>query len=243
MYKKMQGFTIVLICLVFLSGCSTMHSLFIGKPKDTAKELFQAGNKAMQEKDYTDAIDYFKKLKKEFPFSPYTEKGSLRLADAYYQEGRLIEAEKSYKDFESLHPGSEKITYVLFRIGLCNFKRFRAIDLPLTYTREALQYFQRVRQSYPTSEYAKQAKSYIKKSKTYLVRHEIYVADFYWNTKKYLAAWKRYEYVVQNYKDMESFYNYARKRSKMAYLKFQESLAAEQRREIEGSWKDWFQWL
>ncbi len=243
MYKNKLMGLVLLVCLFFLSGCGTMHSWFFSKPKDTAQEIYRAGKESMQEEDYTAAIDYFKKLKKKFPFSPYTVKGELRLADAYFQEDRLMEAEKSYKDFESLHPGHEKIPYVLFRIGLCNFKRFRAIDLPLTDTKEALQYFQRVKQSYPTSEYAKKAVDYIEKCKLYLARHEIYVANFYWNTEKYAAAWKRYQSVMQKYEDMETLYNYAKKRSKMAYLKLQESLAAEKRREKQGSWKDWFEWL
>ncbi len=242
MYKN--SIIILLMCVAFLSGCSTMHSMFIGEPKDTtAQELFEAGEQAMQEKDYIDAIDDFQKLKKEFPFSPYTVKGELRLADAFFQEGRLTKAEKTYKDFESLHPGNENIPYVLYRIAQCNFKTFKSIDLPLTNIKEALQYFQRVEQSYPTSKYSDQSKDYIKKCKKYLARHEIYVADFYWNTEKYLSAWKRYEQVLNNYKELEELNNYARKRSRMAYMKYQESVAAQKRRELQGSWKDWFQWL
>lgn len=233
----------IFLGLVLLSGCSLVEPIFKSKPKNTAQELLRAGNKAMQEKDYSNAIDYYKKLKKKFPFSPYTVKAQLRLADAYFKREDLVQAETIYKDFNSLHPGNENIPYVLYQIGLCNYKRFESIDLPLTETQEALRYFQRVYQSFPNSQYAGLAKDYIGKCKKYIARHEIYVANFYWNTEQYQAAWKRYRYVLNNFEELPEISAFARKRSKLAYLKYQKSRAASIRREIQGSWKDWFEWL
>ena len=55
-----------------LSGCGIIDYFYLPPSEDTAQELFENGNDAMAEKDYVSAVDYYTKLKDQYPSSPYT---------------------------------------------------------------------------------------------------------------------------------------------------------------------------
>lgn len=229
--------------LMTLSGCGVIDYFFLQPPADTAQELVQAGNRAMQDKDYDSAIEYYQELKERYPFSPYAPEAELGLADAYFLDGQMRAAEEAYKEFESLHPGSEEIPYVLFQIGRANFKQFKSIDLPQENITEALEYFTRVVQGYPGSEYTDRAESFITKCRRFQAEHELFVADFYWRREEYLSAWKRYTYVLQNFHGLEDIRSYAADRSHQAYYLYQVQRSEQERAAQRGSWKQWFEWL
>jgi outer membrane protein assembly factor BamD len=235
------AFLVAVLCL--LSGCGAIDYFFLQQPADTPRELMEAGNQAMRDKDYGDAIEHFTKLKERYPFSPYTPDAELGLADAYYLDGKYQAAESAYKEFESLHPGSEEIPYVLYQIGLSNFQQFKSIDLPQDNITEALQYFKRVTDSHPDSEHASKAKEYIDKCRRFQAKHELFVADFYWRTEQYKAAWMRYRYVREHFPELDDIFEYADERSRAAYYKYCQRMARQELRAQEGSWKDWFEWL
>ncbi|WP_027722742.1 outer membrane protein assembly factor BamD [Maridesulfovibrio zosterae] len=229
--------------LLCVSGCGIVDYYFLPKPEDTAQELYEAGVEAMKDKSYSDAADYFGKLKDRYPFSPYTVKAEVSLGDALFLEKRYFDASESYKEFAALHPGNEEIPYVLFQIGLSNFNIFSSIDRPQTSVTEALEYFYRVEEAYPDSEYSKSAKEYIIKCRRHLADHELYIADFFWRSSKFGSAWKRYAYVVKNFKDLPKVQLYARKQAEMAYYEYQKTLSEDEREKLQGSWKELFDWL
>lgn len=111
-------------CLLLLSGCGIIDYFFLPPPEDTAQELYEGANDAMQEKNYSQAAQYYTKLKDNFPFSPYTVEAELSLGDAFFLDGKYPEAAEAYKEFESLHPRHEAIPYVLYQVGMSNLKSF-----------------------------------------------------------------------------------------------------------------------
>jgi outer membrane protein assembly factor BamD len=65
--------------------------------------------------------------------------------------------------------------------------------------RNSMAQFNRLIDQYPASQYAQKANDHIQKGMENLSGHELYVADFYFKTKQYAAALKRYEYLVEHY--------------------------------------------
>jgi outer membrane protein assembly factor BamD len=231
--------------LLFLGGCAGMIDYyFLPPPEDTAQELYEAGRQSMADKDYYGAINYFMKLKDRYPFSPYTPMGTVALGDAYFLTEDYGMAAETYKEFESVHPRSEEIPYVLYQVGVSNFKRSESIDMPQSNLQEAIQYFYLLEQTFPDTEYGKEAADYIRRCKKRMAEHELFVADFYWRTGQYGAAWKRYMYTVENYKDLEEVLEYAKLRAELSYLEYQKTLTENERQAIEGSWRHWAKrWL
>lgn len=235
--------TATLVLLIGLTGCGFIDYYFLPPPEDTAQELYEAGVDSMQQKEYDNAAEYFQQLKDRYPFSPYAPKAEIGLGDAYYLDEEYVLASDAYQEFEALHPRHEMIEYVLYQIGLSNYMSFSSIDRPMDRIHTAMEYFRRLMEDYPGSKYVSEAQHYIVECRRRIAEHEIFVADFYWRAERYGAAWERYQYVMANFQDLPEVYDYAAKRSELAYLRHQKTTSEEERERIQGSWKDWFDWL
>jgi len=234
---------LLLLCLPILSSCGLIDYYFLPPPDDTAQELFESGMDHMKEKHYPQAAELFLKLKDRYPFSPLTPKAEIALGDAYFFDDLYPEAVEAYKEFETLHPSSPHIPYVLFQLGVSNFKQFRTIDLRQDNIKEALEIFYRLEESFPNSEFSAPCKDYIYKCRKILAEHEIFVADFFWRTDKFGAAWHRYLFVLENYADVVEFKDYVRKRAEYSYYEYQKTLSEEEREKIQWTWKRLTKWL
>lgn len=227
----------------FLSGCGIIDYFYLPPPEDTAQELFEAGNDAMRDKDYLAASRYFSKLKDNFPFSPYAVEAELSLADSYFLDEEWGMAVDAYKEFETLHPRHQAMPYVLFHIGMANMNGYPSIDRPAVQIEEAYSYFQRLRESYPTTEYAAVAVEKMAECRKILAEHELFYADFYFRMERYASALARYNGILRDFSDVPEIYEHAQIKSKAAFIKDREQRAEATRLKREGSWRDWFDWL
>ncbi len=236
----LYGFLIV--CLMAQAGCAW----FQRGPQpleDTPQELAQAGMDAMEQERYRRAIEHFSALKDRFPFSPHTPQAEVALGDAYFKSGNYDAAITVFNDFAEMHPRHELIPYVLFRTGLAHYNKFASIDRPQRNMEQAIEYFRRIKEAYPDSDYAAYVDYYIMQCRTRMAEHELQIADFYWRTQRYGSAWHRYEHVSENFTDLPEIAEYARQRAKSSYFKHLEAKSQEKRAAEHGSWRDWFDWL
>lgn len=243
MRNPLARFFIIFALLFLLNGCGIIDYFYLPPPEDTAQELFEAGNDAMREKDYLAASGYFSKLKDNFPFSPYSVEAELSLADCYFLDEEWGPAVEAYKEFETLHPRHEAIPYVLFNIGMANLNGYPSIDRPSTQVEEAYSYFSRLRESYPTTEYATVAAEKMKECRKLMAEHELFYADFYFRMERYASALSRYQTIVRDFADVPEIHSHAEIKAKAAFVKDREQRAEGTREKREGSWKQWFSWL
>ncbi len=240
---RRRAFALLLASSLLLSGCGLIDAIYLAPPEDTAQEIFEAGNDALREKQYLDAISYFTKLKDNYPFSPYAIEAEISLGDAYYLDEDYFMAAETYKDFESLHPRNEAIPYVLVQIALSNMKAYTSVDRPPTALVEASEYLNRVREEYPNSEYAVQAAALYGECRRQMAEHELYNADFFMRIRKYGAAWTRYAEIVKQFPDVPNIADVAKERGRIAFLRHIESMSAKERDSQMGHWKKYFDWL
>ena len=234
---------LVFACLFFLGGCGIIDYFYLPPPEDTAQELFESANDFMRAKDYANAAERYRKLKDNYPFSPYAIEAELSLADAYFLDSEFHLAAEAYKEFESLHPRNPAIPYVLYQIGQSRLNAVISIDRPMTDAREAYEYFQRLTETFPDSDYVDAAREGMLKCRHYMAEHELYIADMFWRMGRYGPAWKRYTYIVDNFRDIEEVHNHAAEKLPAAYLRYRETQSKEVRAQREGGWKRWFRWL
>lgn len=243
MRKSMLRSLVLALSLFTLSGCGIIDMVYLPPPEDTAQEIFESGNEAMSEKNYVRAAELYIKLRDTFPFSPYTLEAELALADCYFLDKEYILAAESYKDFESMHPRHEAIPYVLYQTGMSLLGQFLSIDRATTEVQEAYDYFNRLQQAYPDTPYAKNATEKMAECRKIMAEHELYIADVFWHMGKYGPAWRRYEFIAENYADVPDVTDHAREKAQAAYLYYREEQADVQRQQREGTWKNWFKWL
>ncbi|WP_165077435.1 MULTISPECIES: outer membrane protein assembly factor BamD [unclassified Desulfovibrio] len=243
MAKKLLRCLLLALSLGALAGCGIIDMLYLPPAEDTAQEIFEAANDAMSEKNYVRAVELYNKLRDNYPFSPYTIDAELSLGDAYFLDEEYDLAAETYKDFEALHPRHEAMPYVLYQTGMSLLKQFRSIDRATTELQEAYDCFSRLQQSYPDSPYAKSAEENMLTCRKLMAEHELYIADVFWHMGKYGPAWRRYEFVADNFKDVPEVAEHAKEKSIAAYHKYRSEVAAETREKRQGSWKNWFTWL
>ncbi len=75
MLRKISPLILMFFSLTFLSACGYVDYFFLKPPQDTAQELLEAGNMAMDRQDYGQAIKYYSKLKEKYSkFDPKVSK-------------------------------------------------------------------------------------------------------------------------------------------------------------------------
>ncbi len=207
---------IVLACLVaclpLLSGCSVFDGMFsnvtVGEEEEVLKGVppetrLQEGMTAYEVGHYKTAAKAFSTLLEEHPFSQEAMLAELKLADAYYYDGKYDEAKKHYQAFESRHPTNEAIPYVLFQYGMCDYSRADRVDRDPGSMRLAVESFTRLLNAAPNSPYSQEATRKIKDAQEFLAHHEYRVAEFYRRTGKEGAAKQRLQYLLSSYPESD----------------------------------------
>ncbi len=204
----------MLILLAACGGCSSMKDTFSFLPfvdagdeaaaipdQQAAANLLAEGMEAYNVGDYYEALQSFNQILDQYPFSPQAVIAELRAADCHFYRGEYLEAKTLYQEFEERHPSHPAIPYVMFQVGMCDFKRVDRIDRDITGAQDAIRDFSKLLRSYPNSPYTEEAKAHIAAAKEFLVNHEYFVAVFYVRTEKYDQAIHRLKYLLRMYPD------------------------------------------
>ncbi|WP_244150329.1 outer membrane protein assembly factor BamD [Desulfomicrobium norvegicum] len=237
----MRNYLILFSFVLLLNGCGAIDYYFLTPPEDTAQELYENARGFMQDKEYVEAIDSLTKLNDRYPFSPYATEARLMLGDSYALDAQYLEAVDAYEEFLNMHPRHESIDYVLFQIGVNKYNSHRSIDLPHTQLGEAVESFRRLVNAYPDSAYRDQALDYIVKCRKLMAEHEMFVADFYFKSGSYNAAWTRYAYIIENFSELDEIVQLAKSKAKVAYFYAQEQENDTKRHP--SKLKQYFDWL
>ncbi|GAB6145409.1 outer membrane protein assembly factor BamD [Desulfocicer niacini] len=196
---------IVTMAVVLFSfpGCSWFKESNREMEK-SAETLVKEGTLAYRNENYRDAIRSFTTLRDWYPFSKYAILAELKIADSHYKLEAYEEAIPAYQEFENLHPRNEAIPFVIYRIGMCWYNQIRSVDKDQTPAAKAMAEFQRLIDRFPQDGLSGKARKKIQKCMESLAGHEAYVADYYFKTKQYKAALKRYESLFAVYPDTSS---------------------------------------
>jgi outer membrane protein assembly factor BamD len=183
--------------LASLAGCGAPAML----PEST---LFREASLALEDEAYSTAIENYKKLLEEYPFSDKAEIASLNIAYAHYLKEEYGEAIAAFNDFERLYPVSPLLPFVSYTIGMCWLDQAKAGDRDPSSSDEALRQFRKVANEFPHTIYADLATFRQQQARENLAAHEIVVGDYYRERKHYEAAAGRYRYVTKNYPTTEN---------------------------------------
>ena len=202
--------------LLFLSGCSgSMPSLseyLTGSSSDAVSpgmervdetkpiaELYNAGLKALQEREYRTAVKKFAEVERQHPYSKWATKAILMQAYAQYQRNQYDEAIAAAKRFITLHPGHKDTPYAYYLIALSDYERINDVKRDPTSARKALAALEEVARRYPDTPYARDAKAKAVLARDHLAGKEMEVGRYYLKRKNWLAAINRFKTVITDY--------------------------------------------
>jgi outer membrane protein assembly factor BamD len=195
---------------------------------DMSVDLATRAQERMDASDFKDAAQLYQQLRDQYPYSNLAILADLRLGDAFYNDGKYIEAFAAYKTFTERHPDSDAVAYALYQQGMCYYMQMKGVDRDQTPSVVAIQYLANLVETYPNSKYAAMAKARITEAQNNLAGHEFYVGEFYYKRKDYRAAINRFMGIITYYPDSgyhQRAYNYiAEYRDLVASGKIEENL-------------------
>ncbi len=192
---------LVLVCLVIL-GCGPKQGPHLAE--EQLHKLVKRAQKEYKARQWALAVETFREIRDRFPDSRYAVWAELKMADCKFWAKEYQEAVVLYQEFVKLHPTHEYIPYVLYQIGTCYYEMILPPDRDQSFTKKAIESYERLLSAYPDSPYTLEVKQRINHCRQILAAHELYVARFYFRIHYYRAAYHRLLYLLQSYPQTRS---------------------------------------
>jgi outer membrane protein assembly factor BamD len=126
----------------------------------------------------------------------------MKRGEAFFEREEYAEALVEYQHFLDLHRAHVLAPYAQFRLAEAHFKMARTIDRDPEPVYKALAAFEKLRREFPGSRYDAQALQKIQECHEWLAQTHLFVGQFYYRRKSYLAAAHRFELIIKEYPDM-----------------------------------------
>ncbi|MCS7150635.1 MAG: outer membrane protein assembly factor BamD [Caldimicrobium sp.] len=167
-------------------------------------ELMFRAERYFQRGQYDLAYQYYEEVKNKYPGTAEAILAELRLGDTKFWAGEYLEAIALYEEFEKFYPNNEAIPYVIYQIGTSYYKLRQPTDRDQSFTKKAIENYQRLVQNFPQSPYNLEAEKRIRELRELLASQELYVANFYHRIKYYRGAYQRLLYLIEIYPETSS---------------------------------------
>lgn len=173
------------------------------KKPTSAQEYYTSAAENMRLGSYSQAVEGYKSLLDEHPFSEHSEEAELQIGVAQYKDAACPEASATLTDFQRRHPTSPYLPFVGYILGQCAELQMRTADRDQSASQNAHAYYQALIQQYPTSPYALLARDRLEFARETLAMHELDVAEFYERQKNDRAAEIRILDLVNRYPETD----------------------------------------
>ncbi len=200
---------VFLLALVLLAvGCQQVRS--DTSYSGSARQRYQEGLEALEDSDYLEAVKHFTFVKNKYAYSKYAALAELRMADAYFEQDKFIEAIDAYRTFIQGRPNHREVPYAMWRIGLSHFEQIPsdfvlfppAHEKDQAATKDALRALRAYVDRFPDHEQNELATRHIRSCREALADHELYVARFYLRQDRPTSAQGRLESLYRDFSDV-----------------------------------------
>jgi outer membrane protein assembly factor BamD len=194
----------VCLCLAFLgaaAGCASAPKRPPVGSLEPDKFLHENGTKALNERRWFVAREYFRQLVDSYPQSPYRADAKLGIADTYLGEHTIesqLLAINEYREFLSFYPTHDRADYAQYKLGMAHFQQMKGPERDQTETREAITELTTFMQRYPRSALAPEATKHLREAKDRLSMSEYRVGVFYYRQRWYPGAIDRLSSILKS---------------------------------------------
>jgi outer membrane protein assembly factor BamD len=184
-----------------LGGCGVLHKK---KPQLTYQErpvelLFSVGAEDLDRHQWNDAVNYFREVERQHPYSEWSRRAILMTAYAHYEANGYTDAIADTDRFITLYPGSASAAYAYYLKAICYFEQIVDVNRDQANTELALNALREVIKRYPNTEYATDAKVKTDMVVDQLAGKEMTIGRFYLKNGDPIAAIGRFHEVIDKY--------------------------------------------
>jgi outer membrane protein assembly factor BamD len=192
---------LALIAAVALSGCSVFKKK---KPTLAYEErpvelLFSVGATDLDKHQWNDAVNYFREVERQHPYSEWSRRSILMTAYAHYEANNYAEAIADADRFITLYPGNVATPYAYYLKAICYFEQIVDVGRDQASTEQAQLALNEVIKRYPKTEYAVDARLKLDMVMDQLAGKEMTIGRFYLRNGNAIAAIGRFRNVVSRY--------------------------------------------
>tara|TARA_B100002052_G_scaffold253200_1_gene242113 strand:+ start:1261 stop:2094 length:834 start_codon:yes stop_codon:yes gene_type:complete len=200
MYQKII-FSFLIFFLFF--SCSKKEPTVVQEPSDKEKaiELYQEAVTNMDDGFYFQAAKQFTEAEIILDSIEFSAKASLMSSYCYYLINFYDEAIENLEKFIKKYPADKNIPYAHYLITISYYERILDEEkdiTPLLKSKEKINFFLK---NYPDTEYALDLKFKLDLINNQLAAKELFVAKYYIQTQKWIAAINRLKTIVENYNE------------------------------------------
>jgi len=186
---------------VAVSGCAALKKK---KPELAYEEhpvdvLYNAGADRLDHHEWNEAVDYFREVERQHPYSEWARRSILMTAYAHYMANDYSDALQDADQFISLYPGNASAPYAYYLKAICYFEQIVDVGRDQASTSEAGEALREVAKRYPTSEYAVDAKLKIDMVQDQLAGKEMTIGRYYLRAGDPMGAVGRFRTVIEKY--------------------------------------------
>ena len=187
---------------VFLTACASDADVDLAtyvEQTDPADVLYNQGLANLETGRLKEAAAKFDAVDRQHPYSEYARKSIVMSAFAQYRQGNYDEAINAGKRYVNLYPSTPDAAYAQYIVGLAYFRQIRDVTQDQKESRRAIEAMEEVVARWPDSEYVEDAKAKIRFARDQLAGKEMQIGRYYLERREYLAAIKRFRFVVEQY--------------------------------------------
>lgn len=210
-----SGVLIVLLAAL-PAGCASVNPRNPVPPGTSQPDrfLFDKGTKALDEKKWLLALEFFKQVVETYTQSPYRPDAKLGMGDSYLGEGTaesIVLAMNEFREFLSFYPTNRRADYAQYKLGMAHFLQMRAAERDQTETEAAIKEFETFVERYPNSSLMPEVQGRLREARDRLSKASYRVGLFYFRSKWYPGAIDRFKSVLKGdpqYTDRDAVYYY-----------------------------------
>ncbi|MBL8582021.1 MAG: outer membrane protein assembly factor BamD, partial [Rhizobiaceae bacterium] len=166
---------------------------------EPADQLYNQGLANLSAGRLKEAGRKFEAVDRQHPYSETARKSMIMNTFAQYRQGNYEDAINTGKRYVQLYPTTPDAAYAQYLVGLSYFRQIRDVTQDQKESRRAIEAMQEVVTRWPDSEYVDDANEKIRFARDQLAGKEMQIGRYYLERREYIAAAKRFRYVVENY--------------------------------------------
>jgi outer membrane protein assembly factor BamD len=161
--------------------------------------LYSTGANRLDRGSWNEAVDYFREVERQHPYSEWSRRSILMTGYAHYMGNQYNEAISDADRFIGLYPGNPSASYAYYLKAVCYFEQIVDVNRDQAATEQAMAALRDVVQRYPNSEYAQDARLKIDMVSDQLAGKEMTIGRYYLRNGQTLAAIGRFRTVIDRY--------------------------------------------
>jgi outer membrane protein assembly factor BamD len=192
---------VALVGAVALSGCNVLKKKkpVLAYEERPVELLYNAGTLRMDEHQWSEAVDYFREVERQHPYSEWARRSILMTAYAHYMANDYAESISDSDQFIQLYPGNVSTPYAYYLKAICYFEQIVDVGRDQASTSEAGEALREVAKRYPNTEYAADARLKIDMVQDQLAGKEMTIGRFYLRSGNPEGAIGRFKTVIDKY--------------------------------------------